>query len=548
MNISYAPLSEALPPLRCEDLPDRPSRILVAEAWNATPHLETGIEISIRLALLGHVVDYLHYGSRLSYVECFNRSGSTISSKIKGHFLSPSDRATRLLRLVAKRFSLRINVLRPKDRRSPSKKKARILSDSSLVSLARLRDYSGGISQSLGVSVASSLVSCLKDSAAIPGDHVDLCERLAQSFCESRAMVKEALNSADYSNLVVFNGRFACVKGAVCAAQEQKVPILFHERGADKTRFSLKSYQPHDRIKLQQDICQAWVSALSAGLKPENTARRFFLERRTGVEQSWTSFSSSFEAGLSSSIFEQAQIASTTGKVVVYFSSSDDEFTSIGDLFGDRHSVWLCQKDAVQALVAQVVGQGHGLIIRVHPHQQKKSDSDRRSWDEMSFVEDDLRARITIVPSESTISSYELIEQADVVVTYGSTVGIEAVYWGKPSILLGLSFYDKISASIYCPKSVSDLEVIFSNLDQLETDPASALPYGFYQSTFGTKYVLYQPKSLFSGVLLGVSLHRTRAQWLDNVAQKFSRIKKGSRFSRILRWCRSQFIGFKRPG
>ena len=37
------------------------------------------------------------------------------------------------------------------------------------------------------------------------------------------------------------------------------------------------------------------------------------------------------------------------------------------------------------------------------------------------------------------------------VVVHGSTVGIEAVFWGKPVIVVSDSFYDLIDASIYKP-------------------------------------------------------------------------------------------------
>ena len=39
---------------------------------------------------------------------------------------------------------------------------------------------------------------------------------------------------------------------------------------------------------------------------------------------------------------------------------------------------------------------------------------------------------MTVIPGGSSLSTYALIDRADVVVVWGSTTGAEAVYHGKP--------------------------------------------------------------------------------------------------------------------
>ncbi len=57
---------------------------------------------------------------------------------------------------------------------------------------------------------------------------------------------------------------------------------------------------------------------------------------------------------------------------------------------------------------------------------------------------------------ESSISTYAMMKHCDRVVSFGSTAGLEAAYWGKPSILAGTSFYRNLGAT-YNPRTHEDL-------------------------------------------------------------------------------------------
>ncbi len=44
--------------------------------------------------------------------------------------------------------------------------------------------------------------------------------------------------------------------------------------------------------------------------------------------------------------------------------------------------------------------------------------------------------------------------------------------------------------------------------DELQVQPAEALPYGYYAATFGEEYGYYEASTLSSGRFLGQDLHR----------------------------------------
>ena len=64
------------------------------------------------------------------------------------------------------------------------------------------------------------------------------------------------------------------------------------------------------------------------------------------------------------------------------------------------------------------------LFIRVHPISDKrKSLYDQIKWNKFHNEKN-----IHVVPHDSPINSYELLDTANLVVTYGGNIALEAVY------------------------------------------------------------------------------------------------------------------------
>ena len=101
------------------------------------------------------------------------------------------------------------------------------------------------------------------------------------------------------------------------------------------------------------------------------------------------------------------------------------------------------------------------------------------------------------------------LDGVDAVCTGKSTVGIEAVYWGKVSILLSDSFYENTGPTLMTAFSVDQLSLSIQQIPSFVVSPSSALPYGYYMETFGTSFQLFKPDDLFSGRLCGVDITAT---------------------------------------
>ena len=111
-----------------------------------------------------------------------------------------------------------------------------------------------------------------------------------------------------------------------------------------------------------------------------------------------------------------------------------------------------------------------------------------------------------VIAPESPISSYSLLDVADKVIVFGSTMGIEAAYWHKPVICLAHSFYLKLEVA-YNPKTVEELWSYIDTKDLKDKYNDDILKFGylfmsndsferfkyidngvFYYNIFGKKY------------------------------------------------------------
>ena len=188
----------------------------------------------------------------------------------------------------------------------------------------------------IGMGVASSLISRTGNSEFDPMAELALVEAALGSAAAVFDFVAATLEDRRPDLVYLFNGRFSNSRAVMRACQRVGVPYRIHERGATRRRFSTESYMPHDAARAQEQMLESWRDAPDKS-EAEAVARKWFGDRRAGKETNWLSFTT---AQLPSHL-----PALQSGKIVTYFSSSDDEYAAIGDLY--KWEGWKDQLDAV---------------------------------------------------------------------------------------------------------------------------------------------------------------------------------------------------------
>ena len=473
--------------------------ILFIEFWNCSPHLETSLELAKHHADAGDQVSFYFCGHDTEY-----KDGISVRPEDCGLFRKlPEVRGIELIQSERIHFYSRVKL--------PG---VIIQAPEQFETLEALVDFKYETFQA-GIGIASSLVSDTKNSNPdLKENHFKINQMIRSSvsvYKFTRSVIKS--NSADL--VYVFNGRFCNHRAVMCAAQEMGVEVLFHERGANRFLYDVLPFMPHDSMQLQDKIKKNWV-ANKNNSKAHDLAKSFYLDRKAGLEQGWLSYTNHQQKNFLPEIDK-------TKKIITYFSSSDDEYASVGDLI--KYTGWRGQLEAVKDLIEICKKEKNiQLFIRLHPHMKEKAIEDQNRWLDFNELKN-----VKIISFNSSVDTYALIDRSDLVITAGSTVGIEATFWGRPSITVGPAFYSELGAT-YRPQSKEELAALISTA--IEPLPKEgALAYGYYMITYGMKFQYYEPETLFKGKFLGVDLQEIpnrRKKWIkfNNLIFKPYRVMK----------------------
>lgn len=285
----------------------------------------------------------------------------------------------------------------------------------------------------------------------------------------------------------LFNGRYASLRPALRAAQKLGVKTYVHERAGVLQRYSLtEDTYPHDIEYYKSQIEQHWNDERPITEK-EKLAMQWFEERRGGKDQSWHSFTKSQITGNLPKSFDP------TKRNIVIYISSQDEFESI---VGWHNPLYSDQVDAINAIINSEIDQNIRFYIRIHPNLKGLKNTQTRKLSTLKAP------KLVVIHADDKIDSYELMDACEKVISFGSTVGIESVFWGKPSILVGRSFYEDVGGC-YIPDEHYKLIELINNSD-LDLKPiVGALKYGYMQAVRGHGYKYYSPESIRSGKFMG---------------------------------------------
>jgi hypothetical protein len=260
---------------------------------------------------------------------------------------------------------------------------------------------------------------------------------------------------------------------------------------------------PVDIAYVEAEIRAYWEKA-AANPERDEIGSRFFTARARGQVLNWYSFVTSQREGLLPKNWDDAKTN------LVIFNSSEDEFAAIGDEW--RNPLYPTQRDGLRRILDSLQGwkENFHVYLRIHPNLRKVDNEDTRAVLQLSAP------FLTVIPPDSPISTYALIARADRVLSFGSTVGIEAVYWGTPSILAGNSLYRELGGT-YNPGTHDEVMTLLTTELQ-PMDKTAALMFGHYYVTFGIPFKYYRPTSVTKGVFREHVL--PRPSFLSELARK----------------------------
>ena len=254
---------------------------------------------------------------------------------------------------------------------------------------------------------------------------------------------------------LIFNGRMAATQAFMELCKRHGVRILTHERGITRGGLSLVVNDSCLSMRHLEEISR---QHLTHPLKPYQVrlVADWIEHRRIGRNVNWHHFQLDGSAA--------PQMSSSDGIVHwVLFTSSMDELSNSEEFhspLGNQYE-WIEQTcEAALRLQDKV-----RLTIRVHPNSSS-ARSTGVNHEEQSYFQK-LKARtsgsqITVIESSAAVDSYLLLDTADLVLCFASTIAIEALLSGKNTYVAAHSPW------AYCPgidsyKSFPDYETFLQD-------------------------------------------------------------------------------------
>lgn len=303
----------------------------------------------------------------------------------------------------------------------------------------------------------------------------------------------------------VYNGRWADVRPMYDLAKAYSIHVSVLEALNDGKRTFFKEVYPNvlpQNIDYRTKwINEIWEKSSKSYEEKVRLAERFFEKRRNA------------ELARDVKVYTSNQIQGklpdnwdSTKKNVVIFNSSEDEFVALGNDY-DAYALFPNQIVGIKEILDKVQSNSnYQFYLRIHPNL---SDV------EFSYHKDLLSLgsnypNLTVIPGDSPVSTYTLIDEADKVIVFSSSVGFEACYWGKPSILLSGSGYYNLDVT-YTPKDLNEvISLIFQdNLPAKSKEGAIKFAYFLMDTKYRTTEINLNPKAakLFGKELGSTFIH-----------------------------------------
>ena len=320
---------------------------------------------------------------------------------------------------------------------------------------------------------------------------IDLITRAIKSTLKIYLNFSQFIRDNKISNVYIFNGRFSLTAAIVYLCSLNSIKYSIHERASDLEKFLViqnKSLSSTSNYKMRVE--SHWNN--SSMIRRELIGHDFFKSRRNGIIKNWRPY-------LNLDSVDSIEKFPKNKKIVTIFMSSESEFYSNFDwkTFPLENQI-----EVIKEIINNFdENSDFYFYVRAHPNQQKELENIYfdASWFSKSHVK--------FFMANSNVDSYQLLFESNVVIHFGSTIGLESTYWGIPSIALRASIYAGVDDIWYFPKDFGELFDLMKANDLPAKDRLNALKCGFYENTYGNSFLFASERELGKATFKGQDLN-----------------------------------------
>lgn len=302
----------------------------------------------------------------------------------------------------------------------------------------------------------------------------DFISRYMHMCAQTTDLVNAALEELHPQGVACFNARFICCRPIYDLCTYKQIPFCSYEVGFNTHNRINKKYfhnvMPHDLDYNTQMINDLWKSSKKTEEEKIEISTQFFTKRRNAI--------ASGDKVSYTTLQKNGQLPAdwdTTKHNISIFNSSEDEFASLGKEFKDL-SLFPNQFTGIKYIFEKFGNDPSvHLYLRIHPNLKNIPYSYHQKLHEFSGKYEN----VTIIPGDSPVSTYALIDNSDKILVFGSSVGFEAAYAKKPVILLGCAMYRNLGIC-YVPNSTDELDQLVMDKSLQPKDILGALKFSYF--------------------------------------------------------------------
>lgn len=288
----------------------------------------------------------------------------------------------------------------------------------------------------IGFSVLSSYISTTRNMNPLINETSRIYfDNLISNACGLTDAVQSLYEDIKPDKVCLFNGRLIETRAVYDSAMFMGIETIVYEvkggYGEPFFKTVFENSTPHS-IEANWKVCEKmWRNDNLSEEEKIEIGKSFFEKRRNGIPSRDKIYTKNQKKGKLPPDWDDNKIN------ISIFNSSEDEFSSIGDEF-EKLAVFGSQFEGIEYILSVMNDEpSYHFYLRIHPNLaniQFKYHTDL-------FLLPKKYKNLTVISGSEDISSYDLMDFSDKVVVFGSTIGAEAAYWGKPVLQLAGSFY-----------------------------------------------------------------------------------------------------------
>lgn len=259
--------------------------------------------------------------------------------------------------------------------------------------------------------------------------------------------------------IFLVNGLFFEERIMMAQAAKRAIPVVNYEKGFLINTFIVA----RGKIACYYDLSDHWEAQASTPLTPsQETWLDGYLAGRRKDEQSLIKYWPTVEERVAV-IRDQLDLKEET-KVIALFPNIvwDSAVQERGTIF-ESLTEWVYEM--IRFFEHRP---DYQLVIRLHPAEVrlKNQETIERLHNRINTAFPSLPPNVSVILSESAISSYRLIELAHAVLVYTSTVGLEAALEGKPVVTAARTHYQYKDFTFDCETRSEYFSLLQKILDE----------------------------------------------------------------------------------